>query len=111
MAQNNTIFQRLTNAVIGAGNGTMRTPTTQTITYNLKPKDKVIASFTNKEDRDKKLAQLKQQRFLSYQWSKIGYDTQMENMANATQVSIMYRDADLMDQWPEINARLHNLTE
>ena len=111
MAQNNTIFQRLTNAVIGAGNGTMRTPTTQTITYNLKPKDKVIASFTNKEDRDKKLAQLKQQRFLSYQWNKIGYDTQMKNMANATQVSVMYRDADLMDQWPEINAGLHILSE
>ena len=35
----------------------------------------------------------------------------MENMANATQVSIMYRDADLMDQWPEINAGLHILSE
>ena len=100
MANNSTIFQRLTNVVIGAGNGTMSNPKSQPLTYNIRPKDTVIASFTSKEERDKKLAQLKQQRLLAYQWAKTGYDSQMEQLAGATQVSVMYRDADLMDQWP-----------
>lgn len=111
MADNSTIFQRLTNVVIGAGNGTMNNPKSQPLTYNIRPKDTVIASFTNKEERDKKLAQLKQQRLLAYQWAKTGYDSQMEQLAGATQVSVMYRDADLMDQWPEINAALHIYAE
>lgn len=111
MADNRTIFQKLTDVVIGAGNGTMHNSNPQPITYNLKPKDSVIATFSNKEERDTRLAQLKQQRMLSRQWLKTGYDTQMEQLAGATQATIMYRDADLMDQWPEINAALHILAE
>ena len=74
-------------------------------------KDEVLYSFDNKEDRDRKLKQMKQERLLAYQWQKIGYDSQMTNMAGLTQVKVMYRDADLMDQFPEINAGLHILSE
>lgn len=117
MANNRTIFQRLTDVVIGAGNGSMATPTSsmQTsmpITYNLPPRSNdVIAAFSSKEERDTKLAQIRQQKLLTYQWMKTGYDTQMEQMIGATQTRIMYRDVDLMDQWPEINAGLHVLAE
>lgn len=42
---------------------------------------------------------------------KIGYDTSMEQMAGTPQVRIMYRDADLMDCWPEIGTALDIYSE
>ena len=108
---NRTIFQRLTDAIIGAGNGSMSNINPQPPIARNNSKDEVIATFSNKEERDARLAQLKQQRLLAHQWAKTGYDTQVGQMAGASQVSVMYRDADLMDQWPEINAALHVLAE
>lgn len=116
MANNNkTIFQRLSNIVTGAGNGSMSytdpSPRHITASYTVNPKNDVIASFKTKEERDQKLAQMKQQMFLARQWVKTGYETSMERLPGATQVKVMYRDADLMDMWPEINAALHIISE
>lgn len=103
MANNKTVFQKLTNIMIGTGN-TNRGKTVSN--YTMMPSDNVLYSFANKEERDTKLRQMKQQKLLSYQWAKTGYDTSMEQMMGATQVRLMYRDADLMDMWPEIGAAL-----
>lgn len=116
MANNNkTILQRLSDVIIGTSNGSMNS-LAKVANYSITPrttqsKDEVLYSFDNKEDRDRKLKQMKQERLLAYQWQKIGYDTQMTNMAGLTQVKVMYRDSDLMDQFPEINAGLHILSE
>lgn len=112
MADNRTVFQRLTDVVIGAGTSpSLQGNTFASTTYTLEPKNKVIASFSSKEERDKNLLQLRQQKLQSYLWKKIGYETSMEQISGANQVRVMYRDADLMDQWPEINAALHILAE
>lgn len=104
MQKNKTIFQRLTDVMIGTGNTNKSSITNYSMPTNTL--NNVLYSFDNKEERDLKLKQLKQQKLLSYQWAKTGYDTSMEQMMGATHVRTMYRDADLMDAWPEIGSAL-----
>ena len=106
---NRTVFQKLTNLIIGAGTNSV--PTTNSVTYNMTPNDAVLYRFDSKELRDAQLKQMKQQNFLKYQWKKTGYETSMEQLPGATQVMVMYRDADLMSQWPEIARALQIISE
>lgn len=109
MAKDRTIFQKLTNVMIGTSSASQ--PKKVVSNYTMSSPNDVMYSFDSKEERDLKLKQLKQQRLLSYQWKKIGYDTSMEQMAGTPQVRIMYRDADLMDGWPEIGSALDIYSE
>lgn len=109
MAKDRTIFQKLTNVMIGTSGASQ--PKKVVSSYTMKSPNNVMFSFDSKEERDLKLKQLKQQRLLAYQWKKIGYDTSMEQMAGTPQVRIMYRDADLMDGWPEIGSALDIYSE
>lgn len=109
MAKDRTIFQKLTNVMIGTSSASQ--PKKVVSSYTMRSPNDVMYSFDSKEERDLKLKQLKQQRLLAYQWKKIGYDTSMEQMAGTPQVRIMYRDADLMDCWPEIGSALDIYSE
>ena len=109
MAKDRTIFQKLTNVMIGTSGASQ--PKKVVSSYTMRSPNDVMYSFDSKEERDLKLKQLKQQRLLAYQWKKIGYDTSMEQMAGTPQVRIMYRDADLMDCWPEIGSALDIYSE
>ena len=107
MAERKTRLQTLTDVMIGATRGYPNASTApKSVSYNIAPSSEVIFSSNSKEERDLKLKELKQQRLLAYQWQKIGYETSMEQMAGASQVKVMYRDADLMDAWPEIGRAL-----
>lgn len=113
MAQNNkTILQKLTNVVIGTGRGS-NSNTNKIMNYTMTPNasNDVLYSFNTKEERDLKLKQLKQEKLMAYQWKKIGHDSMMATAVGLNQVKVMYRDADLMDQFPEINAGLHVIAE
>jgi hypothetical protein len=113
MANNNkTILQKLTNVVIGTGKGS-NSNTNKIMNYTMSPSvsNEVLYSFNTKEERDLKLKQLKQEKLMAYQWKKIGHDSQMATAVGLNQVKVMYRDADLMDQFPEINAGLHVIAE
>lgn len=105
-----TIFQKLNNFLMGSNSNNTAEPQKSISTYNISSND-VLYSTPSKEDRDRKLATLKQQKLLSYQWAKTGYETTMEQLQGATQVRVMYRDADLMDAWPEIGSALDILSE
>lgn len=111
MAEQKTRLQKLTDVLIGVGNGSPAAPMPRSVTYNIAPSSEVIFSTNNKEERDLKLKQLKQQRLMAYQWAKTGYESAMEQMPGAMQVKVMYRDADLMDAWPEIGAALDTVSE
>ena len=105
-SSNKTIFQRLTDLIIGTGNISPSTAQAN-VNYNLRGDgNRVLYSFDSKEERDKKLLQIKQQRLMAHQWVKAGYDTAMTQMGAENLLLIMYRDCDLMDQWPEIGAAL-----
>ena len=109
MADRRTTWQKLTDVIINTSQGV---PTaTRVATYNVTPNPEILYSTNSKEDRDQKLLQMKQQKFMSYMWAKTGYDTAMEQAVGANQVRVMYRDADLMAAWPEIGAALEIYAE
>lgn len=105
----NTIFKNLSSALFG----TSISPEIQKLppTMNAMPTNRVLYSTNNKEDYERKLQQYKQQKLLSYQWAKAGVDNAMESLAGYTAVKLMYRDADLMDEMPEIGSALDIIAE
>lgn len=104
---NNTIFQNLTSFF-----GSNKTNTEKRVNnYNIVPDPEVIFKTNNKEEYEKQLLQAKQQKLLSYQWKRAGYDTAQSSLAGMTGLKLMMRDADLMDGFPEIGASLDILSE
>lgn len=114
-----SIFNRLTNIVIGTGAGAGNVRSENNIAnYSIYPSynrsgdgNKVLYSFDNKEDRDAKLLQIKQQKLLAQQWKVVSRDSTLAELAGSNQVRVMYRDADLMGQWPEIGCALDIYSE
>lgn len=104
-----TVFQRLNKAF--GGNTSVPTPTSTNYTRNVHSyaglgSNDVIYTTRSKEDYTQKLAQLRQQRLLAKQWKRAQYETQNNALANMTKVQMMYREADMMDLFPEIGAAL-----
>ena len=61
------ILQRLTDVVIGAGNGMQNNLRKAPSVYDIKPGNEVLYQFKTPEERDSKLIQLKQEKLLAYQ--------------------------------------------
>lgn len=79
--------------------------------YNITSPSDIIATANSKEEFDKKLLQAKQQALLGKQWIKAQYDITNQTLAGLNDVKLMYRDADLMDAFPEIGAALDVVSE
>lgn len=109
MAENRvkTIFQNLDKAISG---GWRNEPTKRSNSYNI-PTSNIIYKTDNKEDYESKKLELKQQKLLSSMWRKANFDLNVETLAGLTNVKLMYRDADLMDAFPEIGAALDIVAE
>ena len=112
MANNKTILQRLGSVIQGVNAGSTAN-VNKIVNYNLSPStsNNVLYSFDTQEEKDIKLQQLKQEKLLAHQWKKIARDSMMTTAVGLNQVKVMYRDADLMDQFPEINSGLHIMAE
>ncbi len=112
MGNDKTVFQRLRDVMIGTKTGSLYNGEKSVSIYNINPNSSdVLFTSNSKEERDSKLSAMRQQKLLAYQWAKSGYDTSMEQAMGANHVKMMYRDADLMDAWPEIGAALDALAE
>lgn len=104
-----TVFQRL-NLLFGNGQ-TVNQPYQEKVNkYNISG-DTVIFKTRNKEEYENEKAALQQQHLLAHQWVRASYDVANRSLAGLTDVKIMYRDADLMDLFPEIGAGLDVLCE
>ena len=84
------IFSRLNDVLFG---NSVPQEFRKTTTYNIDP---ILYSTDSKEDYERKMQELRQQKLLSYQWVKAGVDTAQDAIAGLSQVKVMYRDADLM---------------
>lgn len=104
-----TIFQKL-NKALGGGTSAptpMSTNYSRSVhNYSGLGSNDVIYATNSKEDYNQKLAQLRQERLLAKQWKRAQYETQNNALANMTEVQMMYREADMMDLFPEIGAAL-----
>lgn len=103
-----TIFQRL-QKVLSSGNVQRNYMTND---YGIiSPKSDVIATANSQEEYNQKILQAKQQALLGKQWIKANYDITNQSLAGLNDVKLMYRDADLMDAFPEIGAAMDIASE
>ena len=73
--------------------------------YTINNPDIIFATH-NKDEYDAKALELKQNKYLKYRWRKANYELANQQYMNVSNVVLMYRDADLMDGFPEIGAAL-----
>lgn len=101
-----TIFQKLGKLMLGdQGMANI----TNVNTYNVQPD--VLFTASSEEEYNKKALQAKQQHLLARQWKKANYDISNKAIAGLNNIKMMYRDADLMDAFPEIGTALDIVSE
>lgn len=100
-----TIFQRL-NKVLGNENYHIDNINS----YNIKGDD-VLFQTHSREEFEIKSLELKQQNLLARQWKRAQYDISNKAINGLNNVKLMYRDAELMDDFPEIGTALDIVSE
>lgn len=112
---NKTIFQSLSKALNGGYLPPISTSTEQGQNYNINSynisNDDVIYRSNSKADVEREKLQLRQQQLLANQWYKANVTLAQDAAQQLTGVKLMYRDADLMDLFPEIGTALDIITE
>lgn len=101
-----TIFQRL-SAVVSGGTGNVNNYNI----HNHKADSDILLRTKDKEEFDVAALQAKQQHLLAKQWKRAQYDITNRSLASLNEVKLMYREADLMDLFPEIGTALDIVTE
>lgn len=97
---NSKIFSNLRKTLSGGWNNT------NSKSYNV-DKNLILYKGTDKAEYDKALGRAKESKALHSQWWKVNRELNVQtDINNLTNIQIMYRDADLMDGFPEIGAAL-----
>ena len=110
MAKKRTVFQALDSAISGNwGNVRSRSHTNS---YDMTSKGgNIIYKTTDKDDYEQKKLELQQNKFLKDRWVKANVNMSVTAFAGLNNIKLMYRDADLMDAFPEIGAALDIVAE
>lgn len=104
-----TAFQKLDSAI----NGQWDTykPQVHNNIYNVNAMDKVIYKADDKLDYAQKKLELQQNAYLKDKWIRTNRDLTIQAFSGLNNLKLMYRDADLMDAFPEIGAALTIVAE
>lgn len=106
-----TVFQALDKAITGNWNP-QDTVTPHVNTYDMSGMGKdVIYRTSDKEEYLSKKLELQQNKYLKDRWIKANVNLSVTAYAGLNNVKLMYRDADLMDAFPEIGAALDIISE
>ena len=111
MADNKrTIFQDLGAALFTGFDKNVEAQHKKVNSYNF-PSSEVL--YTAKDPAEFELAkrELSQQKLLANQWVKSGYNLSQQTAMVTSNLKLMYRDADLMDNYPTIGAALDLIME
>ena len=110
MAKKRTVFQALDSAISGNW-GDVRSRS-HTNSYDMTSKGgNIIYKTTDKDDYEQKKLELQQNKFLKDRWVKANVHMSVTAFAGLNNIKLMYRDADLMDAFPEIGAALDIVAE
>lgn len=105
------MFQALDKAITGNWNP-QDTVTPHVNTYDMSGMGKdVIYRTSDKEEYLSKKLELQQNKYLKDRWIKANVNLSVTAYAGLNNVKLMYRDADLMDAFPEIGAALDIVSE
>ena len=102
-----TTFQNMSKVFSGAWNASTGIADT-TVTPN---PEQVIYTTENPEKYQEKKLELQQNKYLSNRWIRANQNLSMSAFANLSNIKLMFRDADLMDSYPEIGAALDLCSE
>lgn len=100
-----TIFQRINNLFKNSNSDRIFQP------QQKEDSNDVLYKTSDYNDYQSKSLELKQEQFLAKQWRKASFDVSERGMFGLNEVKMMYRDADLMDTFPEIDAALDIVAE
>ena len=112
MAKKSTVFQALDKAI--TGNWKSNDPVTPHVnSYDMSngSGNDIIFRTTDKEEYLQKKLELQQNKYLKDRWIKANVNLSVTAYAGLNNVKLMYRDADLMDAFPEIGAALDIVSE
>lgn len=104
-----TVFQKLDKAI--SGDWGLNQSHNNSYDFSSSNGDGIIYKTDNKEDYLKTKKELQQNAYLNQRWVKANTDLSVQAFAGLNNVKLMYRDADLMDSFPEIAAALDILAE
>ena len=104
-----TVFQQLDNVV--SGNWDNSSHNNSYDLSNPSFKNDVIYTTTDKNDYEKHKLEYQQNAYLNQRWKKANTDLSVKAFNGLNNVKLMYRDADLMDAYPEIGAALDIVSE
>ena len=109
MAKKSTVFQALDKAITG----NWSSPSTSVIEPHINSYDmtqgngdKVIYRTNDREEYIQKKLELQQDKYLKDRWVKANVNLSVTAYSGLNNIKLMYRDADLMDAFPEIGAAL-----
>lgn len=106
-----TVFQALDKAISGNwGQSDAITPHINS--YDMTNSGNgILYKTTNKDDYEQKKLELQQDKYLKDRWFKANVNLSVSAYSGLNNVKLMYRDADLMDAFPEIGAALDTYAE
>lgn len=107
MEKNKTIFQRLGGVL---NNISFNTKNTEQF-FKSNPSDDIIFQTKDRDEYERKLKTLSQEKLFSMQWLKAGMDSTEKTIQAKSQMHLLYYDCDLMDAWPEIHTALNIMSQ
>ena len=114
MAKKKTVFQALDNAISGnwgASRTSVAEPHVNSYDMTKGGGNNIIYKTDNKDDYLQKKLELQQDKYLKDRWVKANVNLSVTAYAGLNNIKLMYRDADLMDAFPEIGAALDIVSE
>ena len=112
MAKKNTVFQALDKAISGNWKSPVEPSIPHVNKYDMSnPDNTVIYRTSSKEDYLQKKLELQQDKFIRDRWVKANVNLSVSAYSGLNNIKLMYRDADLMDAFPEIGAALDIVSE
>ena len=112
MAKNKlTVFQTLERALKGNFTSDQGTIQPHVNSYDMSGANSILYKTQDKQDYERTKLELQQNAYLKERWLKANIDLSVSAFAGLTNVKLMYRDADLMDSFPEIGAALDIVAE
>ena len=113
MAKKSTVFQALDKAITGNWSSPTSAIEPHINSYDMSQGNgnDVLYRTTDREDYLQKKLELRQDKYLKDRWVKANVNLSVTAYAGLNNIKLMYRDADLMDAFPEIGAALDTYAE
>ena len=105
-----TVFQTLDSAINGRWDKSASVQP-HVNTYNVGNSNEILFKTDDKVKYAQKKLELQQNAYLRDRWVKANMDLSVQAFNGLNNLKLMYRDADMMDQFPEIGAALNIISE